>query len=473
MKTLIVNPPVIEGFERSGRWPSKSTGGGFQEPLFLAYAAAVLEKEKLEVDLIDCRPDYLSLSDLKKKVTKDTGLIVLQTSTPSINLDLKTAKGLKRSFSKVKIALIGPHVSVFDKEILRENLFVDYILRGEYEYVLRDLVKAIVEKKSLREVKGLSFREGKKIIRNKDADLIKDIDKLPNPARHFLSNEKYYEPLFIGRPTLRLITSRGCPFRCTFCLWPQVMYGRKARYRRIDRVVKEIKELKNKYKIKEFYFDDDTFTLTEERVIKLCKALIREKINLPWDCLGRVNMVTEKMLFWMKKAGCILIRYGVESGNQEILDRCKKGIRVGDIKKAFKLTHKIGIKTHATVMFGLPGETEETIKETINFVLKIDPSYVQFAIATPYPGTEYYKEAKSKGWIIAKKWEDYDPIGKSMVSYPGLSDEKINRAIRKAYKRFYFRPKYIFERAVKAKSISELGQLIKAGSSLFRRIVYN
>jgi len=472
MKTLIINPPVETGFERSGRWPSKSTGGGFQEPLFLAYAAAVLEKEGFPVELIDCRPYYLTIKDLEKKIDKRVGLIVLQTSTPSINLDLVTARTLKKKYPKIKIALVGPHVSVLDREILNENKYVDFILRGEYEYILRDLVKKLTQGKSYRSVKGLTYRSDGKIVRNQDASLIEDIDKLPNPARHFLPNEKYCEPLFIGRPTLRLITSRGCPYQCTFCLWPQVMYGRKIRYRRIDKVVKEIKKLKDEYKIVEFYFDDDTFTLDEKRVIRLCKEIIRSKINLPWDCLGRVNTVTTKMLYWMKKSGCIIIRYGVESGNQEILDRCKKGITLKDIKRAFKLTHKMGIKTHATVMFGLPGETRETVEKTIDFVLKINPSYVQFAIATPYPGTEYYNEAKKNGWIIAKDWSDYDPIGKSMIGYPMLSDKEINEAIDKAYKRFYLRPGYIMKKIVEARSVGEYGQLVRAGLSLFKKLFY-
>lgn len=472
MKTLIVNPPVEGSFERSGRWPSKSTGGGFQEPLFLAYAAAVLEKENLPVELIDCRPDYLTIDDLQKRITKDVGLIVLQTSTPSIELDLETAESLKKKNQKIKIALLGPHVSVLDKEIMRVNKSIDFILRGEYEYILRDLVKTLIKNKNLKEVKGLTYREGEKIIRNPSMPLIENLDELPFPARHFLPNEKYFEPLFIGKPTLRLITSRGCPFFCTFCLWPQVMYGRKIRYRNIGNVIEEIKELKEKYKIKEFYFDDDTFTLDEKRVINLCKAIIKNKINLPWDCLGRVNMVTKKMLYWMKKAGCILIRYGVESGSQEILNRCKKGFTTDDIKRAFKMTHELGIKTHATVMFGLPGETKETIKKTIDFILKLNPSYVQFAIATPYPGTEYYNEVKKNGWLIAKNWSDYDPIGKSPVSYPNLSAKEINQAIKIAYKKFYLRPSYLFRKIIQAKSVGEYQQLFSAGFSLFKKLFY-
>jgi len=472
MKTLIVNPPVEAGFERSGRWPSKSTGGGFQEPLYLAYAAAVLEKEGLEVDLIDCRPDLLSIKDLFERMDKSTKLVVLQTSTPSIELDLKTARALKKRFKIIKIALVGPHVSVFSRKILRDNSFVDFILRGEYEYILRDLVKAMIKGNNFGKVKGLTYRVGKRIYQNTNALLIADIDEIPFPARHFLPNEKYFEPLFVGRPTLRLITSRGCPFRCTFCVWPEIMYGRKIRYRNIESVINEIKELKEKYRIKEFYFDDDTFTLDEKRVVELCKALIENKINLPWDCLGRVNMVTIRMLRWMKKSGCILIRYGVESGDQEILNKCRKGITVREIERAFEMTRKVGIKTHATVMFGLPGETKNSIERSIEFCLKLNPSYIQFAIATPYPGTDYYREVKNNNWLVAKKWSDYDPIAGSVVSYPSLSNEDINEAIKRGYKRFYLRPVYMWGRLLSARSLAEYEQLVRAGFSLFKKLFY-
>ncbi|MFA6455166.1 MAG: radical SAM protein, partial [Patescibacteria group bacterium] len=320
MKTLIINPPAERGFERSGRWPSKSTGGACQEPLFLAYAAAVLEKNNLAVELIDCRPDYISLEELEEKATVDVGLIVLQTSTPSINLDLTVARALKQKNSKAKIALVGSHPTIFDIEILTDHAYVDLILRGEYDYTIRDVALAIENNRDFQEIKGITFISGGKIIRNENADYIKNLDDLPYPARHFLPVDKYFEPLFIGRPTLRLVTSRGCPFQCTFCVWPQMMYGRFFRERDPIKVVDEIEFLKNEYKIKEYYFDDDTFTINPSRVGEICDEIISRKINLPFDCLGRVDTVTEEMLRKMARAGCRVIRYGVESSSPVILE---------------------------------------------------------------------------------------------------------------------------------------------------------
>ncbi|PJA01601.1 B12-binding domain-containing radical SAM protein [bacterium (Candidatus Gribaldobacteria) CG_4_10_14_0_2_um_filter_41_16] len=469
MKTLIINPPAETGFERSGRWPSKSTGGACQEPLFLAYAAAVLEKNNLDVELIDCRPEYISLEELLKKATPGVGLIVIQTSTPSIDLDLVSARALKEKNNNILIALVGPHPAVFDREILAEHFYVDIIIRGEYDYTIRDLAREIELRSNFKEIKGITYRRGSEIIRNESAEPIANLDELPYPARHFLPLDKYFEPLFVGRPTLRLISSRGCPFHCTFCAWPQMMYGHAFRARNPIKVADEIEFMKKEYKIKEYYFDDDTFTIDARRVNAICDEIIRRKINLPFECLARVNTVTPELLKKMKLAGCRVIRYGVESASPDILKNINKQITVEQIISAFRETKQAGIKTHATIMFGLPGETEETIKETIKFVLELNPDYAQFPIAIPYPGTEFYKLVKDNGWLKSDNWADYTgdcPI----VQYPDLSREKIAAASKLALKKFYLRPKYVFKKIKQARSAGELAQLFKSGINLLRNL---
>ena len=469
MKTLIINPPAETGFERSGRWPSKSTGGACQEPLFLAYAAAVLEKNNLDVELIDCRPEYISLEELLKKATPGVGLIVIQTSTPSIDLDLVSARALKEKNNNILIALVGPHPAVFDREILAEHFYVDIIIRGEYDYTIRDLAREIELRSNFKEIKGITYRRGSEIIRNESAEPIANLDELPYPARHFLPLDKYFEPLFVGRPTLRLISSRGCPFHCTFCAWPQMMYGHAFRARNPIKVADEIEFMKKEYKIKEYYFDDDTFTIDARRVNAICDEIIRRKINLPFECLARVNTVTPELLKKMKLAGCRVIRYGVESASPDILKNINKQITVEQIISAFRETKQAGIKTHATIMFGLPGETEATIKQTIKFVLELDPDYAQFPIAIPYPGTEFYKLVKANGWLKSDNWEDYTgdcPI----VEYPNLSREKIAAASKLALKKFYLRPSYIFKKMKQAESGGEWVQLFKSGLNLLKNL---
>jgi anaerobic magnesium-protoporphyrin IX monomethyl ester cyclase len=414
MKTLIINPPGEKGFDRSGRWPAKSMGGTFIEPLFLAYTAAVLEKEGLPVELIDCRPFYISQEELLEKIDENAALAVLQTSTPSIDLDLDTAKKIKNKFPKIKIALVGSHVTILDKEIMENNEHVDFVVRREYEYTIRDLAREIEPEKIL----GITFRKNGEIVRNPDRPYIENLDELPFPARHLLPMHTYFDPMFKSRMTFRLMGSRGCVYQCTFCLWPQTMYGRRIRFRDPKKIVDEIEYFINNQGARGFYFEDDTFTTSPKHVEGVCNELLRRKIKISWSCLGRVDTMTEEMLKMMKMAGCYMIRVGIESSSQEILDRVKKGITIEQIVKSMKMMKKIGIKVHASYVLGLPGETKETLEEDVKFAIKLDNDYGQFGMAVPYPGTEMYKEAEEKGWLRTKNWKDYDAAEKSVREYP-------------------------------------------------------
>lgn len=469
MKTLIINPPCESGFDRSGRWPAKTTGGTFIEPLFLACTAAVLEKENLPVELIDCRPFYTSQEMLLKRIDDDVALIVLQTSTASINLDLDTAQKIKNHFPQIKIALVGSHVSVLDEKIMENNRQVDFIARGEYEYIIRDLAIGTNPKNIL----GLTFRENGKTVRNPNRPFIENLDELPFPARHFLPMDAYWEPIFKSKHTFRMMGSRGCPYLCTFCLWTQTMYGRRLRLRSPQKIVDEIEHLIKVYQAKEIYFDDDTFTVIPEHVIGICDEILKRKIKIPWSCLGRVDTINEEILKKMKTAGCYLIRLGVESSSQEILNRAKKGITIEQIVKAFEMTRRAGIESHASYTLGLPGETKESLEKTIEFAAKLNSDYAQFGIATPYPGTEFYQEAEKNGWLKAKDWTDFEASENSVLEYPDLKARDIIDAHQKAYRRFYLRPTYVFKKAVRVKSPAELYQLIKGAVNLIAKSYFN
>ena len=473
MKTLIINPPCELGFDRSGRWPAKVKGGTFIEPLFLAYAAAVLEKEDLPVELIDCRPFYISQEELLKRFDENVLLAVLQTSTASISLDLDTAKKIKERFPMVKIALVGSHVSVLDKEVLENNNYVDFIARGEYEFTIRDLVKSLVKNEAPINVLGISLRKDEEIVRNPNRPYIENLDELPLPARHLLPMETYFEAIFKSKKTFRLMGSRGCPHRCTFCLWPQTMFGRKVRLRESKKVVDEIEQLINDYGAKGLYFEDDTFALQPERVIEICDEMLRRKIRIPWSCLGRVDTVNEEMLKKMKKTGCYMIRFGVESSSQEILNRAKKGITVEQIIKAFEMTKKAGIEAYASYTLGLPGETKETLEETIKFAVKLNSDYAQFGIAMPYPGTELYWEAEKNGWLRARDWSEFDASENSVLEYPNLKAEEIVRVHEEAYRRFYLRPGYVLKKLFGIRSIGEFSQVIKGGLALINKSFFD
>lgn len=470
-KTLIINPPCESGFDRNGRWPAKSTGGTFIEPLFLAYTAAVLEKESLPVELIDCRPFYISPEELLAKFDGNITLAILQTSTASINQDLAMAKKIKDKFPRTKIALIGSHVSVLDKEVMEDNEFVDFIARGEYEYTILDLAKALIEKTDPINILGITFRKNGEIIRNETRPFIENLDELPFPARHFLPMDTYFEAIFKSKKTFRLMGSRGCPYRCTFCLWTQTMYGQKVRIRDPKKIVDEIEHLINVYHAKGLYFEDDTFALDPKRVIEICDEILKRGVKIPWSCMGRVDTVTEEMLKKMKEAGCYTIRYGVESSSQEILNRAHKGTTVEQIIRARELTKKAGIEFHAAYTLGLPGETKKTIEETIKFAVKLNSDYAQFAIAMPYPGTELYREAVKNGWLKAKDWSDFEASNNSVLKYPDLKTEDIVEAYKTAYRRFYLRPGFIFKKVIKIRSINEFYQLIKGAVNLINRLL--
>lgn len=469
MKTLIINPPCEQGFDRSGRWPAKTAGGTVIEPLFLAYTAAVLEKNSLPVELIDCRPFYISQDELLKKIDGSVELAVLQTSTASINLDLETAKKIKERFPSIKIALVGSHVSVLDKEVMESSQFVDFAARGEYEYTILDLAQG----KNPKDILGLTFRDGANIVRNPDRQPANNLDELPFPARHFLPMESYFEPIFKSKRTFRLMGSRGCPYQCTFCLWPQTMYGRKVRFRDPKKIVDEIEHLINEYLAEGLYFEDDTFALIPSRVIEICNEIMKRNIKIKWSCMGRVDTVTEEMLKAMKKAGCYMIRYGVESSSQEILNRTKKGITTEQVAKAFNMAKETGIQTHASYTLGLPGETKETLKDTVEFAVKLNSDYAQFGIAMPYPGTELYKEAEKNGWLTAKDWSDFEASENSVLEYPDLKAEDIIKAHREAYRKFYLRPSYALKRALKVRSLAEFIQLIKGSFNLIKKSFAN
>ena len=469
-KTLIINPPGEKGFDRNGRWPAKSMGGTFIEPLFLAYAAAVLEKEGLAVQLIDCRPFYISQEELLKKFAENVILAVLQTSTPSINLDLDTAKKIKNKFPDTKIVLVGSHSSVLNKEIMEDNEYIDFIARGEYDYTIRDLAKALIAGTELASVLGITLRKGEEIIRNPDRPYIENLDELPFPARHLLPMDTYFDPMFKSRRTFRLMGSRGCPYQCTFCLWPQTMYGRRIRFRDPKKVVDEIEYFINTQGAKGFYFEDDTLTTNPKHVMGICDEILRRKIKKPWSCLGRVDTVTEEMLKKMKEAGCYMIRYGLESSSQEILDRVKKGITVSQIIKASAMTKKAGIKVFASYVVGLPGETKKTLEETIKFAIKLDHHAAQFGMAVPYPGTEFYEEAEKNGWLKTKDWQYYNSAEDSVLEYPNLKAEEIERAAKVAHLKFYFRPGYILKRPFRIQSLAEFYQLMRGAITLIAQL---
>ena len=475
MNVLLLNPPWFTesgyGVRSNSRWPHTRKDKTLPFPIYLAYTAAILEKNNINAEVIDAVAEDIILSSLIEKIKqKDYAIVVIETSTPSINFDLKVAEEIKKAI-KTKIVLIGSHATYFDGHILKNHDFIDIIARGEFEYTILDLCKKLENNKPLLGLLGVSYKTNGRIIKNKDRPLIENLDELPFPARGTF-NMSHYDSHLYKSPSFVMISSRGCPHQCTFCLWPQLMYGHKFRARSADNVADEMEMLVKKYGAKEICFDDDTFTIGKQRVINICREIKKRNLNVEWSCFGRVGL-DEETLREMKQAGCEHIRYGVESGSQELLNRCKKFTNIGQIKETFKLTKKVGIRDYGTFMFGLPGENWKTVNQTIKLAKELDPYAVQFSIVIPFPGTEYYQELKEKGMLKIKDWSDFDGSAKAAIETEELSKEDLEKALALAWKEFYLRPSYVIKSTFRhLKSPSDMKRLVGGARSFLKRWSY-
>jgi len=475
LKVLVTNPPWPGpgyGARSDVRWPHKRKDKYLEYPVYLAYVAAVLEESGIEVKFIDGVAEDLSIKDFVNTV-KGIGpdIIAMECSTPSIHSDLLTAEKLKEESKDVYIVLMGSHPTFFHREILTKNDFVNAIARGEFDLTIRDLSLALSDEEGLNGVKGVSYRDDSGVHVNEDKLLIQDLDALPFPARHIVKSESYREAVFTGKRCTTIVSSRGCPYQCVFCLWPRTMYGRKFRARSPGNVVDEVEHVVNDYSVDEIYFDDDCLTLDKKRLMKICEEIRKRNIDVKWMCQSRVDNVDQELLREMKRAGCHYIKYGVESGSQEILDRMKKGITIEKARKAFKLTRKTGIKTQAFFLLGLPWETRETMRETMEFAKELKPDSAQFAIVIPHPGTELYDICLEKGWLKYDSWEDFN-CRKALIETENFSAEDIEKYRIEAYKKFYFRPGYILRTTLKLWNPKETRRIIRSARSIIDRIYY-
>lgn len=478
MKVLIANPPWPGpgyGARSDVRWPHKRSDKYIEYPIYLSYTVAVVEEAGFEVSFIDAIMDELSIEDFAQRVHDlSPRLALIETSTPSIEYDLETAAAVKRLSPETFVALVGSHVTYFDQEMVAENPAVDAIVRGEFEYTSADLARALNNGGGLDQVQGLTYRdEGGDVRRNPDRPLFEPLDQMPFPARHIVKGDGYRAGIYSGGYPTAMISSRGCPYRCTFCLWPDVLYGHKFRARSAENVVDEIEEAVRKYGHDEIYFDDDTFTIDRQRVMDICR-LIQERgleKEVEWIAQCRVDTVDREMLEAMKAANCGYILFGVESGSPQMLKKMKKGITVEKVRETFKLTAELGIKTQAFFLFGMPGETQETIHETIEFAKELNASSTQFAVAIPHPGTALYEECKTNGWLTSEDWADYTAES-SLIETPWLTAEEVEAARVRAYRDYYYRPRFIVGEALKIRRLADIKRLARGANSVRARIKF-
>ena len=438
MRSLFLQAPSFDGYDggAGARYQMKREVKSFWYPTWLAQPAALVEGSRL----IDAPAHDLSWDDIKHEVD-DKELIVLHTSTPSFGQDIRTAELIRARNPTALIGLIGAKVAVEPEESLAASTAVDFVCRNEFDFTIKDIADGM----PLAQVAGISFRDKDgSIVRNLDRAVIENMDTLPwvTPVyKRDLDHTKYFGG-YLLHPYISFYTGRGCKSRCTFCLWPQTVGGHNYRTRSIDNVVAEVKYTMATWPdVKEVFFDDDTLTDNAPRVEALAVEL--GKLGVTWSCNAKAN-VPRKTLEVMKANGLRLLLVGYESGNQQILINIKKGLRTEVARQFTKDCHELGIVIHGTFILGLPGETEETIEETIRYAKEIDPHTIQVSLAAPYPGTFLYKQATENGWFDntnALLTEGGTQI--AQLSYPHLSSERIFDKVEEFYKRFYFRPSKI------------------------------
>jgi radical SAM superfamily enzyme YgiQ (UPF0313 family) len=454
MRILLANPPCRidlghdkeRFFIRAGsRWPFSIVKEKQERieyapfPFYLGYTAALLEEEGFDIHVNDAVTRNQSLEgfiDLTVELKPD--LLLYETATPTIHYDLQLAKKLKERL-EIIICLAGPHASVYPEEILEQSdRSVDYVLLREYELNFLDLAKRLRDNNDPSGVRGLAFRRGGEVIVT-PPEPIEPLDRLPPPARHlFPSNEQtdlnlYWDGFCQYKPAVQMHSSRGCPFRCNFCLWNQVMYANgKYRVFEAGRVVDEMEAVIKSYGAREIYFDDDTFTADKNHVLEICREIKARGVNVHWSCMGDTMMVDEEMIDFMADAGCIGMKFGVESGCEEILRHINKPIKFEKVEKVAEWCADRGIKTHATFTFGLSGETHESMNRTLDLAKRLDVDSVQFSITTPFPGTRYYEELESKGLLKTKAWEKYDGLSTSVAELENVTDDEVSEFCHRA-----------------------------------------
>ena len=437
LRTLFLHPPSFEGFDggAGSRYQARREVRSFWYPTWLAQPAALVPGSRL----VDAPPAGLTLADVLP-LARDYDLAVLHTSAPSFAHDVKVAEALREGNPRLRVGFVGAHVAVGREAALRASPVIDFVAGSEFDFTIQEVARD----RPLAQVAGLSYRINGHVDRTPERPVLEDMDRLPfvvDVYKRDLAVEQY----FIGyllHPYMSLYTGRGCRSKCTFCLWPQTVGGHRYRTRSVDHVVAEIARARRLFpQVKEYFFDDDTFTDDLPRAEAIARGLGR--LGVTWSCNAKAD-VPYATLKVLKDHGLRLLLVGYESGSQAILNNIKKGIRIDRAREFTRNARALGIKIHGTFIMGLPGETRETVEETVRFALDIDPDTIQVSLAAPYPGTALHRQAQEQGWLRQDDLVDAGGVQTSVLGYPHLSRAEIFGSLEHFYRRFYFRPRKIF-----------------------------
>lgn len=439
MSALFLSPPSFDGFDggAGSRYQARREITSFWYPTWLAQPAALVPGSRL----LDCPPINMGMEETLR-IADQYDHVIIHTSTPSLRNDCKVAEAIKARRPGTTIGFVGAHAAVLPTDTLKASTAIDWVGRKEFDFTCKE----VCEGRPLESVAGLSFRKDGRIQHNPERELITNMDVLPWVAdvyRRDLDIEKY----FIGyllHPYVSLYTGRGCPAQCTFCLWPQTIGGHKYRVRSASNVAAEMAHMKQLFpQVREFFFDDDTFTANLPRAREIARHLA--PLGLTWSCNSRANLDEDTIRF-LKDCGLRLFLVGYESGNDDVLRRIKKGVTTDEMRAFTRSCHKAGVVIHGTFILGLPVETPETIEQTLRFAQELDVFSIQVSLAAPYPGTELYEMARQNGWFSKKDKTDIvhgDGFQQSTLEYPGLSKEQIFDEVERFYRQYYLRPRPI------------------------------
>jgi len=436
MKLLLLNPPTYKNFDggAGSRYQATREVSSFWYPAWLCYAAGLVKESRV----LDAPADNLGIEQVKS-VARQYDIVAIYTSTPSFQKDVQTAMAIKEAHpgQQVVVGFVGPHPSVLPEETLLSSDAVDFVARREFDYTIKELADG----KPWGQIQGLSYKQNGMIIHNPDRPFIDELDRLSfvTSIYHRDLNYRNYKIPYLLYPYVSIYSGRGCPGQCTYCLWPQTLTGHTYRTRSVENVVQEIRHAIGLFPdVREIFFDDDTFTADQHRIIKFCEAV--KPLGITWSATSRANVKYE-VLRSMKEAGLRLLVVGYESGNPGILKTIKKGISIDQMRWFTRDCHKLGIKIHGTFILGLPGENHRTIEDSVRLACELEPDTIQVSLASAYPGTVFYKLCQSDGYFIKPDWVDEGGYQLFNLKYEGIEPTEIYKSVETFYKRFYYRPR--------------------------------
>lgn len=436
LDVLLINPTLFK--KNSNIWQKIDSS---LPSLGLASMAAYVRSRGLSVKIIDAPAEKISVENFADYLSDNlenfrARYVGFTATTAAVKNAYLMAEIVKKIYPEAKIIFGGAHCAALPREVISQPM-IDIVVYGEGEITLYEILAG----QPLSEIKGVIYKRDGQVVVNPPRPRIANLDELPYPAYDLLPMDKYYpaKGSYKKLPAISMLTSRGCPGRCTFC---NKTLGNNMVFRSAKSLIEEIKMLQKEYGIRQIMFYDDTFTTYKDNVRKFCELLLENKMNLSWCCFSRVDFIDLDLLKLMKKSGCHQIMYGIESGNQNVLNSINKNIKLDLVKKIVQLTKKAKIDVRGAFMIGNPIETKRTVLETLNFAIMLNPEIAIFNITTPYPGTQMFEEAKRRDLIMTYDWDDYD-LSKPVMKLPYITQEEISELYHYCYKKYYFRPRYI------------------------------